>query len=102
MIHNFLDAPKIMDNENIIYSITPSHNFHPLGLFKYKHSEKLNFQTLLYGQPQQFSKSFSYQQIAQWELFHKFGDFSTNISNLFFKAAKVSIQKIIGFGWVRI
>jgi hypothetical protein len=51
MIHNFLDAPKIMDNENIIYSTTLSHNFHPLGLFKYKHSEKLKFQTLFYGQP---------------------------------------------------
>jgi hypothetical protein len=37
MIHNFLDAPKIMDYENIIYSITPSQNFHPLGLFKNKH-----------------------------------------------------------------
>jgi len=33
MIHNFLDAPKIMDYENTIYSIAPSQKFHPLSLF---------------------------------------------------------------------
>jgi hypothetical protein len=27
MIHNFLDVPKIMDYENIIYFIVPSQNF---------------------------------------------------------------------------
>jgi hypothetical protein len=32
-----------MDYENAIYFITPSQNFHPLGLFKHKHSEELNF-----------------------------------------------------------
>jgi hypothetical protein len=51
MIHNFLDPPKIIDYENTIYSIAPSQDFHPLGLFKNKHSKKLNFPTLLYGQP---------------------------------------------------
>ncbi len=51
MIHNFLNAPKIMDYENTIYSIAPNQNFHPLGLFKDKHSKKLNFPTLFYGQP---------------------------------------------------
>ncbi len=44
MVHNFLDAPKIMDYENTIYYIIPSQNFHLLGLFKYKHLEELNFQ----------------------------------------------------------
>jgi len=38
MIHKFLDAQKIMDYENIIYSIAPSQNFDILGLFKNKHS----------------------------------------------------------------
>jgi hypothetical protein len=47
MIHNFLDVPKIMDYENILYSITPTQNFHHLGLFKHKHSEELN--TFFYG-----------------------------------------------------
>jgi hypothetical protein len=40
MIHNFLDAPKIIDYENTIYSIAPSQKFHPLGLFKDKHSKE--------------------------------------------------------------
>jgi hypothetical protein len=33
MIHNFLNAPIIMDYENTIYSNALSQNFHPLGLF---------------------------------------------------------------------
>jgi hypothetical protein len=40
-----------MDYKNTIYFIAPNQNFHPLGLFKDKHLEKLNFPTLLYGQP---------------------------------------------------
>jgi hypothetical protein len=35
--YNFLDAPKIMDYENTIYSIAPSQEFHLLGLFKDRH-----------------------------------------------------------------
>jgi hypothetical protein len=37
IIHNFLNVPKIIDYENITYSIAPSQDFHPLGLFKDKH-----------------------------------------------------------------
>jgi hypothetical protein len=61
MIHNFLEVPKIMDYENTIYFIAPSQHFHPLGLFKYKHSKEQNFPTLFYGQPRQFVEGFSYQ-----------------------------------------
>jgi hypothetical protein len=39
-----------MDYENIIHNITLIQNFHPLGLFKYKHLEELNFATLFYNQ----------------------------------------------------
>jgi hypothetical protein len=46
MIFNFLDVPKIINYENIIYFVAPSQSFHPLGLFKYKHSNKLKFSTL--------------------------------------------------------
>jgi hypothetical protein len=53
VIHNFLEAPKKIDYENSI--------FHPLGLFKDKHLEELNFPTLFYGQSQQIG--FSYHQI---------------------------------------
>jgi len=35
VIHNFLEAPKIMDYENTIYAL--SQHFHLLGLFKDKH-----------------------------------------------------------------
>jgi hypothetical protein len=41
-IHNFLNAPKIMNYEIIIYLIAPSQNFHLLGLFKDKHWRILN------------------------------------------------------------
>jgi hypothetical protein len=51
MIHSFLNVPKLMDYENHIYSITPSQNFHPLGLFNEKHSQEQNFPTLFFGQP---------------------------------------------------
>jgi hypothetical protein len=51
MIHIFLNVPKIMDNENTIYFIVPSQNFHPLGLFKNKHLEELKLSTLFYRQP---------------------------------------------------
>jgi hypothetical protein len=51
MIYKFLNAPKIMDYENIIYFIAPSQKFHPLSLFKNKHSKELNFPTLFYMQP---------------------------------------------------
>jgi len=49
-----------MNYENTIYSTTLSQNFHLLSLFKDKHSKELNFPILFYGQPQQFSKGFSY------------------------------------------
>jgi hypothetical protein len=38
MIHNFLNAPKIMDYENTTYFITSSQDFHFLDLFKDKDS----------------------------------------------------------------
>jgi hypothetical protein len=82
-----------MDYENTICFITPSQDFHPLGLFKDTNLKVLNFLTWFYRQP---------QQKIQWELLHKSRDFSTNILNLFLKAAKVCIQKIISYGWVQI
>jgi hypothetical protein len=44
----------------------------------------------------------SYQMIAQWELVHKNHNFSTHISNLFFKAIKVLIHFVISSSWVHI
>jgi len=51
MIHNFLEASKILDYKNTTYFIAPSQHFHLLSLLKNKHLEKLNFSTLFYGQP---------------------------------------------------
>ncbi len=71
-------------------------------MFRDNHLEGFKFPTFFYGHPQSliiFLK-LSYQQIAPWDLLHKSKDFSTNISNLFFKATKVYIQKIIGSRWV--
>jgi hypothetical protein len=45
-------------------------------------------------------KNLSYRQITPWELLHKSKDFSINISNIFFKATKVFIQKLIGCRWI--
>ncbi len=58
MIYKILNAPKIMDYENTIYFIAPSQKFHPLNLFKYKHSKDLNFPTLFYMQPRQIFEGF--------------------------------------------
>jgi hypothetical protein len=54
-----------MDYDNIMYSTAPSQNFHPLNLFRNKHSKEQKNSTLFYGQPQQFSKGFSYEPIIQ-------------------------------------
>jgi len=43
MIHNFLEAPKIMDYENTYIFYCPNQHFHPLSLYKNKHLEGLNF-----------------------------------------------------------
>jgi hypothetical protein len=43
MLHNFLNVPKIMNCENIIYFVALSKKFHPSTLYKYKHSKKLIF-----------------------------------------------------------
>jgi hypothetical protein len=40
-----------MDDENLIYYVAPSQNFHLLGLLKNKHSKELDFPTLFHKQP---------------------------------------------------
>jgi hypothetical protein len=74
-----MEALKIMDYEYITYFNSLNQHFHPRGLYTYKHLKEQKNSTLFYRQPWQFSKAFSYQWKAQWELFHKSRDFSTNI-----------------------
>jgi hypothetical protein len=58
MIHNFLEPPKIIAYENIIYSIAPNQHFHLLGLFKDKHLKELKFSTLFMANLDNFQKVF--------------------------------------------
>jgi hypothetical protein len=94
LVHNFLDSKKIYDFENLM-SIAPSQEYSPIGIFKDKNSEELNYPTLFSGHPrdEKITKNFSYHQIASWEILHKNHDFATNIQNIFFKAFKLCIQK---------
>ena len=82
MIHNFLDAPKISDYENIVYFVAPSKNYHPLGLFKDKNSKELNFPILFFGHPQNPS-------IYKAKLINKFTiGIITQVFRFFYKYSK--------------
>ena len=101
LVHNFLDSEKIYDFDNMI-SIAPSQEYSPVGIFKDKHSEELNYPTLFYGYPREdmILKNFSYHKIATWEILHKKHDFATNIQNIFFKAIKICIEKVRNSSWI--
>ena len=88
IVHGFGQSHLIDDLDTSIIQIAPSEGFHPLGIFHDKFSEELNFPTLFYGysQPTDVLDHFSYQNISQWELLHRSNDFSTHITNIFFKA----------------
>ncbi len=94
---NFIDASKINDYVNVIYSIAPSQDFYPLGLFKDNQSKELNFPTLFYGHPQDLtiSKNLSYQQITQWEFncFTNVKIFELIFLTFFFKLLKFLSKK---------
>jgi hypothetical protein len=85
-------------------SIAPSQEYSPLGIFKDKNSEELNYPTLFLGHPrdEKITKNFSYHQIASWEILYKNHDFATNIQNIFFKAIKLCIEKVRNSSWIRI
>jgi hypothetical protein len=103
LVHNFLDSEKIYDFENLM-SIAPSQEYSPVGIFKDKNSEELNYPTLFSRHPrdEKITKNFSYHQIASWEILHKNHDFATNIQNIFFKAVKLCIEKVRNSSWIRI
>jgi hypothetical protein len=78
----------------ILYIIFPQVKTFTLYIYlKISIQKKINFPTLFYMQPQQFSKGFSYQQIVQWELLYKSGVFPTNILNMFLKLLKFTSKK---------
>ena len=70
---------KIYDFGSLI-SIALSQEYSPLGIFKDKYSEELNYPTLFYSHPcDERFKKFSYNEIAGWKTLHKSHDFATNI-----------------------
>jgi hypothetical protein len=51
LIHGFIDSQRIHDLQDKIFEIAPVEGERPLGIFKDKFVEEMNFQTLLYGYP---------------------------------------------------
>ena len=90
--------------EDKIIEIAPAEDCHPIGIFKDKYAEEMNFPTLFFGEPRHVDmmQKFTYQKLAQWELLHFHQDFALHTTNLFFKAIKILIQQVLSTMWVRI
>ena len=104
LVHGYGEAQLINDLDTQIIQIAPSEGFKPLGIFQDKFSEELNFPTLFYGfsRPDDVTNRFSYQQIANWELLHSSEDFSTHITNIFYKAVKVLVKQVSSSAWISV
>jgi hypothetical protein len=51
LIHGFTDSQRIHDLQDKIVEIAPAEGKRPLGIFKDKFVEEMNFPTLFYGDP---------------------------------------------------
>ena len=51
LIHGFTDSQRIRDLQDKIFKIAPVEGKRPLGIFKGKFDEEMNFPTLFYGYP---------------------------------------------------
>jgi hypothetical protein len=104
LIHGFTNSQHIRDLQDKIVEIAPTEGKHPLGIFKDKFVEEMNFPTLFYGDPRSsdITERFSYQKIVRWELLHSSNDFSCHITNLFFKTMNIIIELVLSCMWVRI
>ena len=51
LVHGFTDSQCICDLQDKIFKIAPAKGQHPLGIFKDKSAEEMNFPTLFYGDP---------------------------------------------------
>jgi hypothetical protein len=103
-VHGFTNSKCICDLQDKIGEIAPAEGQRPLGIFKDRFVEEMNFSTLLYGDPHgaDITKRFSYHTIVRWELLHSSGDFSCHITNLFFKTMCIIIEQVLSCMWVRI
>ena len=104
LLHGVYCSEQVVDHNDSIFNVAPSEGFSPLGLFTDKFCEELCFPQLFFGEPRKYRDIATkhYQIISKWELTHQSRKFSLNIENLFFKAMKVMIQKIIESTWVRL
>jgi hypothetical protein len=50
-LHGFIDSQCICDLQDKIVEIAHGERHHPLGVFKDKFVEEMNFPTLFYGDP---------------------------------------------------
>ena len=104
LIHGFTDSQRICDLQDKIVEIAPAEEQRPLGIFKDKFAEEMNFPTLFYGDPhtRDIIEWSSCHKIVRWELLHSSSDFSCHITNLFFKTMHIIIEKVLSCMWVRI
>jgi hypothetical protein len=75
VIYKFIDAPKIMDYEIIIYFIASSQNFHPLSLFQDKNSKGTKVSNIVLWVTLTNFCRFFISTNSSMELLHKFEDF---------------------------
>jgi hypothetical protein len=66
LVHGFTDSQCIHDLQDNIVEIAPAEGQCPLGIFKERITEEMNFPTLLYGDPRatDITKRFSYHKIV--------------------------------------
>lgn len=104
LLHTLGPSQQIVDMNDSIHNVAPCENFHPLSVFKDIHCEELCFPTLFYGEKRKYSQMTKkdYQTTAKWELMHKDRRFAFNIENIFFKAVKIMLVKVLSSIWVRL
>jgi hypothetical protein len=104
LIHGFTDSKSIHDLQDKIVEIAPAEGQRPLGIFKDKFIEEINFPTLFYGDPRpsDITERFNYHKIVRWELLLSSGDFSCHITNLLFKTMCIIIEQVLSCMWVQI
>jgi hypothetical protein len=65
-VHGFTDSQCTHDLQDKIVEISPAEGQRPLGIFKDRFAEEMNFQTLFYGDPHatDITERFSYHKIV--------------------------------------
>jgi hypothetical protein len=104
LVHGFIESQRIYNLQDKIIEVAPAEGKCPLGIFKDKFVEEMNFLTLFFGEPHDndIVKNFTYLQIVKWELLHTSGYFSYHTTNLFFKTMWILIDKVLSCLWIRI